>query len=55
MPERTPEQIRAEIAAERQELAGDLDMLRSDVRSLVPVVLAGAIALVGVKLLWKLR
>lgn len=65
MPERTPEQIRLEIASERQGLAGDLDVLHSELRSLVPVALLGVIALAllsresrlrsGVKLLWKLR
>ena len=65
MPERAPEQIRLEIASERQGLAGDLDVLHSELRSLVPVALLGVIALAllsresrlrsGVKLLWKLR
>ena len=63
--DRTPAQIRSEIDAERQELAGDLDVLHSELRSLVPVALLGVVALAllsrkshlrtGVKLLWKLR
>ena len=65
MPERPVEEIRLEIASERQALAGDLDVLHSELRSLVPVALLGVIALAllsrdshlrsGVKFLWKLR
>jgi signal transduction histidine kinase len=65
MPERGAEEIRQELAAERQRLADDLDALRAEARSLVPVALAGLVAIgllsrrkglrTGVKLLWKLR
>lgn len=65
MPERRAEEIRQELAAERQRLADDLDALRAEARSLVPVALAGLVAIgllsrrkglrTGVKLLWKLR
>jgi len=65
MPERTPAEIRAQIAAERQSLADELDVLRGQARSLVPLVVAGVIGVVilsggkclssGVKVLWKLR
>ena len=65
MPERGAEEIRQELASERQQLADDLDALRAEARSLVPVVLAGLVAIgllsrrkglrTGVKLLLKLR
>jgi signal transduction histidine kinase len=65
MPERGAEEIRQELAAERQRLADDLDALRAEARSLVPVALAGLVAIgllsrrkglrTGVKLLLKLR
>ena len=65
MPDRPAAEIRTEIAAERQVLADDLDVLRGQARSLVPLVVTGVIAAVvlskgkfltsGVKLLWKLR
>ena len=65
MPDRSVEEIRLEIAVERRGLADDLDALNDEVRSVVPVVLAGLItaALVfrdkrlltsGMKLLSKL-
>jgi hypothetical protein len=64
MSERSAEQIRAEIAAERQRLDDDLTMLRSEVQSLAVVVAAGlaVVALVawrkgrgsGVAMIWKL-
>ncbi len=38
---RGTEQIRTEIAAERQRLDADLNALQAEVRSLVPVVAAG--------------
>jgi len=44
MPDRPVEEIRLEIAAERQGLAGDLDALHDGVRSFVPVALVGLIA-----------
>ena len=52
MPERTADDIRREIAAERQSLAADLDVLHAEARSLVPVAVAG---LVGVALLSQHR
>jgi hypothetical protein len=65
MPERTAEQISAEIAAERLRLADDLAALRAGARSLVPLALGGLVAVgllsrgkgvkTGLKLLWKLR
>ena len=65
MSERGPEEIRQDLAAERQLLADDLSALRADARTLVPVALAGLVAIgllsrrkglrTGVKLLWKLR
>ena len=65
MPERSAAEIRRDIASERQSLADDLDVLRGQARSLVPLVVAGVIAVVlvsrgkylksGVKVLWKLR
>jgi len=65
MPERPAAEIRAEIASERQVLADDLDVLRGQARTIVPLVVAGVIAGVllsrgkclkpGMKLLWKLR
>ena len=65
MSERSAEDVRREIATEREALAGDLDVLHGQARSLLPVVVVGAIALVllskrryvraGIRLLWKLR
>ena len=65
MPDRPAAEIRTQIAAERQVLADDLDVLRGQARSLVPLVVTGVVAAVvlskgklltsGVKLLWKLR
>jgi hypothetical protein len=46
MSDRSPEQIRKEIAAERAGLDHDLGQLRSEVRSLVPFVAAG-VAVIG--------
>jgi hypothetical protein len=43
MSERTPEQIRLEIAAKRQLLDEDLSRLQSDVRSLALTVAAGVV------------
>jgi hypothetical protein len=64
MSERTTEEIRSEIAAERQHLDEDLTALRSEVRSLGLLVVAGlaVVALVtwrkgsreGVAAVWKL-
>jgi hypothetical protein len=64
MPERTAEDIRKEIAVERQSLADDLDVLHAEARSLVPVAVAGVVGVVllsqrkriasGVRFLWRL-
>jgi hypothetical protein len=43
MSERTVEEIRSEIAAERQRLNDDLSALRSEVRSLGVLVAAGLV------------
>ena len=43
---RTTEEIRQEIAAERQRLDADLDALQGEIRSLVPFV-AASLAVVG--------
>ena len=61
---RGTEEIRKEIAAERQRLDDDLSALRAEVRSLVPVVAAtvAVVALVtfrksaraGVRMMWRL-
>jgi len=64
MPDRSVEEIRLEIAAERQGLASDLDALHDEVRSVVPFAVGTLIAVAllsrqkrlrsGFKLLWKL-
>ena len=64
MPERPVEEIRLEIAAERAALATDLDALKDEARSFVPIVLGGLIAVAvlarqrslrtGVKMLFKI-
>jgi hypothetical protein len=64
MPDRPAEEIRLEIASERQALAADLDALHDEVRSVVPVAVATLIAVAllsrqkrlrsGFKLLWDL-
>jgi hypothetical protein len=61
---RGTEEIRAEIAAERQRLDADLSALRAELRALVPLVIAGlaVVALVtfrkrttaGLRLIWRL-
>jgi hypothetical protein len=61
---RGTQEIRTEIAAERQRLDADLNALQTEVRSLVPVVAAGlvVVALVtfrksakaGLRMIWKL-
>jgi hypothetical protein len=61
---RGAEEIRAEIAAERQRLDADLSALQAELRSLVPVVAAGlaVVALVtfrksataGLRMIWRL-
>ena len=64
MSERTVEEIRTEIAAERQRLNDDLTALQSEIRSLAVLVAAGlvVVALVtwrkgsreGVTAVWRL-
>ena len=64
MSERTAEQIRTEIAAERQRLEDDLDALQAEVRSLVPYVVGAVVVFAvltggrglrtGSRLIWKL-
>ena len=64
MPERPVEEIRLEIAAERQALATDLDALKDEARSFVSIVLGGLITVAvlarqrnlrtGVKMLFKI-
>ena len=61
---RGAEEIRKEIAAERQRLDADLNALRSELRSLVPLVVVGlaVVALVtfrkrtsaGLRMIWTL-
>ena len=58
------EEIRLEIAGERQGFANDLDALRDEVRTVVPVVVGSMIAVAlltrekrlmsGLKLVWRL-
>ena len=64
MSERGVDEIRAEIAAERDGLGQDLDALKSELRSLIPFAVAGVavIALVtfrkgamsGARMMWRL-
>jgi len=64
MPERAVEEIRLEIASERQGLATDMNALQDEVRTVVPVAVTTLIAVAlltrqkrlrsGLKLLWKL-
>ena len=64
MSERTPEQIRMEIAAEREALDQDLSNLQSEIRSLAAFVAAGMIVVglvswrrgrrKGAETVWKL-
>ncbi len=61
---RGAEEIRKEIAAERQRLDADLNALQAELRSLVPLVAAGLalVALVtfrksmraGLRMIWRL-
>lgn len=62
--QRGAEEIRKEIAAERQRLDADLNALQAELRSLVPLVVAGlaVVALVtfrkrttaGLRMMWRL-
>jgi len=61
---RGAEEIRTEIAAERQRLDADLDALKAEARSLVPVVAVGLAvvglvtfrksATAGARMIWRL-
>ncbi len=65
MPERSAEQIRLEIAAERQQLADDVAELRREAMIVIPVAAAALVAVTilsrtkaptrAAKLLWRLR
>ena len=65
MAERTADQIRLEIAGERQRLVDDVAELKREARTTIPVALAALVALAVLtrgkgltragKLLWKLR
>jgi hypothetical protein len=65
MPERTAEEIRVEIAAERQRLADDVAELRREAKIVIPVSAAALVAVTilsrtkaptrAAKLLWRLR
>ena len=62
--QRGAEEIRKEIAAERQRLDADLNALQAELRSLVPLVVVGiaVVALVtfrkrtsaGLRMIWRL-
>jgi hypothetical protein len=64
MSERSAEQIRTEIAAERRRLDDDLDAFQAEVRSFVPYLIAAVVAVAiltagkglrtGFRLIWKL-
>jgi hypothetical protein len=62
MPARSEEQVRRQLEAERRELVEAVDELKTEARSKLPVVAAGAAAAVfvlggglkgTVKLLWR--
>ena len=65
MPERGAEQIRLEIAAERQALVEDVTELRREAKIVIPVAAAALVAVTilsrtraptrAAKLLWRLR
>lgn len=65
MPDRSAEEIRLEIAAERQRLLDDVAELRREARTTIPVAIVAVVALAVVlrsrgttraaKLLWRLR
>ena len=64
MSDRTVEQIRTDLAAERRRLDDDLEAFRTEVRSFVPYLIAFVAALAaltggkglraGFRLIWKL-
>ena len=65
MPNRTTEQVRAEIAAEREALVGAIHGLRPDAASVLPFAIGTALAVAvltksktarsALKVLWWLR
>jgi hypothetical protein len=65
MPKRTTEQVRAEIAAERQALVGEIGGLRHDVAGVLPYAIGTAFAVailsrsktarMALRILWWLR
>jgi hypothetical protein len=65
MPERSAEEIRLEIAAERQRLVDDVSELRREARVVLPLAAAALVAVAvlsrtktptrAAKLLWRLR
>ncbi len=65
MADRTADQIRLEIAAERQRLVDDVAELKRDARTTIPVAIAALVVLAVLtrgsgltragKLFWKLR
>jgi hypothetical protein len=65
MPERSAEQIRLEIAAERQRLADDVAELRREAKIVIPVAAAALLAVTvlshtkaptrAARLLWRLH
>ena len=65
MAERTADQIRLEIAGERQRLVDDVAELKREARTTIPVAIAALVVLAVLtrgsgltragKLLWKLR
>jgi hypothetical protein len=64
MSERTIEQIRGDIADERRQLEDEIDALQAELRSFVPYVIAGVVALAlftggkglktGTRVVWRL-
>ncbi len=65
MPKRTTEQVRAEIAAEREALVGEIRGLRHDATTVLPFAIGTALAVAvltksktarsALKVLWWLR
>ncbi len=65
MPERTIEEVRSEIDAERRLLVDDVTILREDLKRVLPLAIGAAVALAvvtrsksarrAIKLLWWLR
>jgi hypothetical protein len=64
MSDRTADQIRTEMAEERRRLDGELEALHAEIRSFVPILIAGVVALAlitggkgvktGIRVIWKL-